>query len=117
MSYQTIVRTGSANLANNQSVPVNITGLIIDPTLTRNYYFTYSIVRRGYTGGNITFKGSIGGRYNAIFPSWLPKLFTELAATTGITLIQLASGQFQYTSTNLSGTPTYDKISWTLKTF
>lgn len=117
MSYQTAFKSGSFNLLNNQTTPVNITGLFVDSNVDGDYIFDYSIVRRGYTGGDITYKGTVVGRYNPIYLAWyIVNTINLTSGTAGtVTLSQLPSGQFQYVSTNVAGTPTQDKITWTFK--
>lgn len=89
----------SATLANNQSSAANIPGLIFNVAQVEAVEIDYFIKRIFDSGATtVTETGKILGTYDGsdFFIS------TETTGDSGVVISVLASGQFQYTSTDLT---------------
>jgi len=114
MSFQTLNRPVTYTLLNNQATPVILNNLVIDGTQNGLYIIDYSIIRSTTTPSEVIEKGYFIGRYNPNFSVW--NLFqTVIAGNAGITFSQTFSGQLQYTSSNIAGTPVLNSLRVSIK--
>jgi len=104
----TVVGTGdilltSATIANNTAVAANINGLAFDPGTVRSAIITYSIYRvtTGVGAMEAVETGQIFAGYLSTANEWDISVIGGQGA--GVTFSVLANGQFQYTSTNFTG--------------
>jgi hypothetical protein len=99
-----IVSQTSFTIDNNQTSPVNITGLVFTPTLFRSVKIEYSIYRQTDTAGSARAQiGQLRFVYNTQSSSWL--LSDDFAGqNAGVEFSITAAGQIQYTSSNITGT-------------
>lgn len=90
-----------ASILNNQSSVANVTELLFDSTIVRAATVFYYIFRK-HGATEIMESGTITIRY--VNSAWT---FTQeyQGDDTGVTLSITSGGQFQYTSTNLAGSP------------
>jgi hypothetical protein len=95
----------SATILNNQSIPQDISGLVIDPAQVRRVEVKYSIYR--VTDDEPSGHAEEGTLF-AVYDNSAPvnekfKLSGEFTGFSGVDIELLDSGQFQYTSTNIPG--------------
>lgn len=90
----------TAVLANNQTTPANIPGLSFDTATVRRIEIQF-IIKRIYDAGASTVleSGTVNGNYDGID---FDISIESVGQDTGVTLSISPSGQFQYTSTNLT---------------
>ena len=97
-----IVSQTSVSIANNQSAPVNITGLIFNPALFRGVKIDYSIYRQTDTLGSARAQmGQLRFVYNTQEAKWL--LSDDFAGQDAAVTFEVddVSGQVKYTSSDL----------------
>lgn len=87
----------TAPILNNQTTPINVTGLSFDSSEVLAVEVEY-FIERVTTGSTITESGSIVGNYDG--SAW--KINTSGVGAVGVDFTVNGSGQFQYTSTNLT---------------
>ena len=89
-------------VANNASA-TNIGGLLFDPAIFRSGSFDVQIDRRTDTQ-NIVDSGNVRVAYNPETAAWETPKFSSDFDASGLTFSQLASGQIQVASDDLTGT-------------
>jgi hypothetical protein len=97
------VLTTSAIVANNQSSVTNVVGLVFDPTVVRGVIIEYNVYRvtTGIGATEAVETGTIHAGYKSLAASWE---FSQAGmGGAGIVFSILSTGQFQYTTTNFSG--------------
>lgn len=97
-----IVSQTSFSIANNQSAPANITGLIFNPALFRGVKIDYSIYRQTDTLGSARAQmGQLRFVYNTQEAKWL--LSDDFAGQDAAVTFEVddVSGQVKYTSSDL----------------
>lgn len=98
-------------ISNNVTSPTNVTGLTFNTGLVRAATINYSIYRT-YTSGPTTFdlveSGIITIAYQNLASPGSKWLVAQgpVVGNAGVTLTMTDAGQFQYQSSNLSGTTT-----------
>lgn len=93
----------SISIANNQSSPANVTGLLLDGAVTRSFIVDYAIYRKTDTASSaVAEAGQLRGVYNTQSSTWL--MSTDYSGQdSGVSFSILSSGQVQYTSSNIAG--------------
>jgi hypothetical protein len=105
--------TGSTPIVNNQLSPAQIPGLLFDPTKIRSFALNYTIYRNTTGSGatEVAESGMILGVYSSVAGTWQITPFA--VGNSGVNLtIYNPTGQMNYTSSDLSGTPGTSKMSW-----
>jgi hypothetical protein len=105
-------------VANNVAVASNINGLLFDSSQVRAANITYSVYRKtdSFTSGN-TESGTIYINYDNNASSgnkW--KIYQQTNGNAGIVFSILDSGQFQYTSTDITGANYIGDMRFSAKT-
>jgi len=91
--------TASANLANNQAVSANITGLVFNTGEVQHVNIEFIIIREFDSGATTTVEsGNIIGNYDGT--DFYMSL--DSVGDTGVQVTVNSSGQFQYTSSDLA---------------
>lgn len=111
MGYGAIAET-QFTIANNQTSASDIVGLFFDPTNTRAAFVSYYIYRKTTDTGAVELAeaGTINAVYKPIEGVW--ELSRTATGDAGVTMTCTALGQFQYTSTNITGTPSVSIIKF-----
>jgi hypothetical protein len=105
-------------VANNQSAAANVTGLVFDPTKYRSFTIDYQIYRNTTGSGatELAESGILKGVYKTVSATW-EMIPVGQVGDAGVTLtIVSATGQIQYTSTNITGTAATSKMSFSATT-
>jgi hypothetical protein len=114
-----IASQSTFTIANNQSSATNITGLLFNPSLFRGIKIEYSIYRQTDTASSARAQmGQLRFVYNTQAGVWY--MSDDYAGqNAGVEFsIDNATGQIQYTSTNISGTNYVGTLKYSLsKTF
>lgn len=92
-----------ASLANNQSSPANIAGMVMDAAVSHRKRYAVTMYRKD-DGGEFKREAVIEFQYKPVAGIWTPVVqgiahYDEV----GVTLSVTAGGQGQYTSTNMVG--------------
>lgn len=105
------------NIANNQTLTANITGLSISANLARSAVVTYDILRKSSgTPAGISEDGEIHMEYNADAAIGSKWAITQVRnGNAGVNITCTDAGQFQYTSTDIGGTITTSTIKFAAK--
>lgn len=103
----------SFTIANNTSVAADVVGLIFDPASVRSAEIEYNIYRTT-DSVELNETGSVTTQYNSIANTW--SIQQDCLQDSGVTLTILPSGQFQYTSSNVSGLNYAGTITFRAKT-
>ena len=104
--------TLSYSLANNQSTPAQVIGLSLNGAVNRGAKIKYTIYRTTSTNELAEF-GEILAIYKTTANTW--EFSQNFVGTSGVVLTLAASGQFSYTSTNVSGTSYAGTMKWTIE--
>lgn len=104
ISTTIIVSETSFTIANNQTSPASITGLVFTPSLFRSVKIEYSIYRQtDISGSALAQVGQLRFIYNTQSSSW--KMSDDFAGENAEVEFSItAAGQIQYTSSNILGT-------------
>lgn len=104
------------NLANNQSAPANITGLLFDPGTIGVFLVDYRVYRKTTDTGatELAEGGALRGIYSPVAGTW--ELTQDRGGDAGITFSVTNAGQIQYTSSNIAGTPASSYIRFKART-
>lgn len=109
----------SAQLLNNQASAVNIEGMQFDFDKVNQVTIEY-IIHRITTGGGATeivTTGIMQLAYRKVSLGWsIVPIGTPGPSVSGITFTITASGQVQYTSSNITGTASISKITYRART-
>lgn len=108
----------STSIANNQSSPTNVTGLLFNSVLTRSFIVDYTIYRQTDTAGSAVAEiGQLRGVYNTQSNTWF--MSTDYSGQdSGVSFSILSSGVVQYTSSNIAGTNYIGSLKYSVrKTF
>jgi hypothetical protein len=103
-------------LINNQSSPADITSLYFDVLYVRAAYIDYTIYRNT-TGAGATELSEVGELrlvYNSVAVNW--DIDRSAVGDAGVTITVTNAGQLQYTSTNITGTPSISVIRFKART-
>lgn len=112
-----------AEIVNNQTTWADITGLIFDtsglyfdPLLVRAAFITYSIYRQttGVGAVELVEAGSMIAVYKTAAATW--DLTREAQGDAGVEIQILPTGQLQYKSSNIGGTPNVSAIKFKAST-
>lgn len=95
------ILTTSFNVANNVTSPTNVTGLQFDTATIRSAIIEYSIYRSTSTE-EVSECGTMLVTYKSLAASWEVARYS--VGDAGIFFTLDATGQAQYTSSNMSGT-------------
>lgn len=91
----------SFNIANNTTSATNVTGLLFSTTTVRGAVIDYAVYRNTNSNELAEF-GQLTIVYKSVAATWEIAQFN--VGSSGVTLTITSAGQFQYTSTNMSGT-------------
>lgn len=109
----------SFQLTNNLGVAADITGLTFDKAGVSQAIIDY-VIQRVTTGGGATELIEAGIKYVVYKPTtaaWAIGTFgTPGPGASGVTLTITATGQVQYTSSNITGTASISRIVWRART-
>ena len=99
------------NIANNQASPADITGLSFDPTKIGGFTIDYRVYRQTTGGGatELAEQGQLVGAYSPVAGTWEMTQGPDVG-DAGLTFSITNAGQVQYTSTNITGTPSQSYI-------
>jgi hypothetical protein len=106
-------------IANNQSSPSDITGLLFDPSTVRSFIVEYSLYRNT-TGSGATERaecGFLSGSFLTVQNTCDFNSGSNVIGDAGVTFTITEAGQVQYISDNQSGTPASSKMKFRAKTF
>ncbi len=106
------ITTTTFAIANNQSSPANVTGLLFSSATARSSITEYQI-RRVTTGGGATEvveRGSLIATYNTLAATWSLANLGSGGDLGGLTFTITSGGQVQYASDNMSA-GTYDVVN------
>jgi len=99
-------------IANNQSVALDVLQLAFEPTVTRSAVVTYSIYRNT-DSASLSETGTINILYDASQPTNEKWVVTQsFVGNAGVIFTITDAGQFQYTSTNMAGTGYVNKFKF-----
>ncbi|MDW8347624.1 MAG: hypothetical protein RML94_11760 [Bacteroidia bacterium] len=104
----------TATIANNQTTPVDVVGMVFSNAETRSARISYQ-VKRSVTGTTLIQSGTIFLDYNPQLSNWI-LTHDYTAGDAGVSFSVLASGQVQYTSSNLTGAGYQGEIIFNAKT-
>jgi len=110
------VAESQMTIVNNQSSAANVTGLVFDKTQVGAAFIDYFIVRKTSTE-NLTEAGVMTATYDDSIAGWILSVGPVAANNdSGVILTITTTGQIQYTSTNLTGTPVTSKMKFKART-
>lgn len=102
------------DIANNETGPTDITGMLCDETSYRGYTFRYDLKRKTDTASSeVQARGRIQVAYSEEDTEWQIVGNKFWGDDTGVTITLTAAGQFQYASTNISGSNYEGEITFT----
>lgn len=92
-------------IANNQSSPADVTGLLFTGSDTQSFFLEYFIYRKTTSTGatELASRGVAIGAFSPVANSWEMSVGPQVG-DAGVTLSITSAGQIQYTSTNITGT-------------
>lgn len=104
------------DINNNQAVAADVTGLLFDDAITRSAFITYHITRTttGVGASELSETGTIKLVYEPTSAEWEFDRVSQ--GDAGVTLTCTVDGQFQYTSTNMTGTVDIHAITFRAST-
>jgi hypothetical protein len=104
---------GEYTIANNQVSPAQIAGLLFDHTKVRSFSLTYTIYRQtsGVGASEVSESGMILGVYSSVAGTWEITPFAVGSSGVDLTIYN-PTGQMNYTSSDLSGTPSVSKMTY-----
>lgn len=108
------ILTTSFALANNISSVTNITGLSFDTSQVRSAIINYSIYR-STNSNELSECGIMIATYKSTANTWEFSQYS--VGDSNVTITLTTSGQFQYTSSNLSGTSYSGKMKFSARAF
>lgn len=103
-----------ATINNNQTLPLDVVGMVFSSANTRNARVTYQ-VKRSVTGTVLIQSGTLFLDWNPQTSSWI-LTHDYTAGDAGVVFSVLPSGQVQYTSSNMTGSGYVGEIKFNAKT-
>lgn len=103
------VVTTAFGIVNNQATPANVTGLSFNTSQVRSAIISYSAYR-STNSSELSEAGQVYATYKSAAGTW--EIAQASVGSSGITLTITSSGQFQYVSTNMSGTSYVGKLTF-----
>lgn len=104
-------------IANNQVAASNITGLLFNPISIGGFVVDYRIYRNTTGAGSteLSESGILIGTFSPVAGTWA--MTQSRVGDSGVVFPDpLPSGQLQYTSSNITGTPDVSKITFKART-